>query len=260
MDVGGSLLNSEEFESHLLYSCQQLLLQKINFVPASSRDNHLERLKAKYKPLNVAKCKKKTKLAKMLQTTKTEETDSAQAPSSSEEPFLTPKVTLFNKADLVLCWNDIRSVGPGLVNLGNTCFLNSVIQCLTYTPPLANYLLSGEHKKNCKCLHHEPLHTFNVFSLVYTTVFYMMSCILWPWVGRNSVNGSCALCQLQDHVVRVLKASSGSVRPAPIIQHLKCKLLLEFVTYSLHIWNNVHVLQGLLRDWTISTENYLAMQ
>ena len=158
-------MNSGEFESHLLYSCQQLLLQRINFVPASSPDNHLEQLKAKYKPLNVAKCKKKKKLSKMLQTTKAEETDSAQAPNSSEESFLTPKITLFNKADLVLCWNNIRSVGPGLVNLGNTCFLNSVIQCLTYTPPLANYLLSGEHKKNCKCLHHEPMHTSNVLAL-----------------------------------------------------------------------------------------------
>ena len=165
MDVGGSLLNSREFESHLLYSCQQLLLQRINFVPASSPDNHLEQLKAKYKPLNVAKCKKKKKSAKMLQTTKTEEADSTQAPSSTEEPFLTPKMTLFNKADLALSWNDIRSVGPGLVNLGNTCFLNSVIQCLTYTPPLANYLLSGEHKKNCKCLlHHEPSNVLALFT------------------------------------------------------------------------------------------------
>jgi len=171
MDVGGSVVNSGEFESHLLYSCQQLLLQRIKFVPASSPDNHLEQLKAKYKPLNTAKCKKKKKLAKMLQTNKpTEETDSAEPQSSNDEPFLTPKVILFNKADLVLCWNDIRNVGPGLVNLGNTCFLNSVIQCLTYTPPLANYLLSGEHKKNCKCFHHQPLHASNVMALFTPTI------------------------------------------------------------------------------------------
>ena len=47
-------------------------------------------------------------------------------------------------------WERIHRVGAGLHNLGNTCFLNATVQCLTYTPPLANYLLSKEHSRACE--------------------------------------------------------------------------------------------------------------
>uniref|UniRef100_A0A9L0TLS3 Ubiquitin specific peptidase 42 n=1 Tax=Equus caballus TaxID=9796 RepID=A0A9L0TLS3_HORSE len=58
-----------------------------------------------------------------------------------------PQKVLFPSEKICLKWQQTHRVGAGLQNLGNTCFANAALQCLTYTPPLANYMLSHEHSK-----------------------------------------------------------------------------------------------------------------
>ncbi|KAG5034451.1 hypothetical protein JHK87_009361 [Glycine soja] len=51
-------------------------------------------------------------------------------------------VKLYNSNKVELC--------PfGLINCGNSCYANAVLQCLAFTPPLTAYLLQGSHSKSC---------------------------------------------------------------------------------------------------------------
>ncbi|CAM8919575.1 unnamed protein product [Rhodiola kirilowii] len=48
-------------------------------------------------------------------------------------------------------WNHPVVVPPcGLLNSGNSCFANVVLQCLTYTKPLVAYLIEKGHQMKCK--------------------------------------------------------------------------------------------------------------
>ncbi|GMI78456.1 ubiquitin-specific protease 16 [Hibiscus trionum] len=46
-------------------------------------------------------------------------------------------------------WNKVELQPHGLLNCGNSCYANAVLQCLTFTPPLTAYFLHGLHSKAC---------------------------------------------------------------------------------------------------------------
>lgn len=76
--------------------------------------------------------------------------------SKPQAPPIKPatNIGLFDPSIVQSClrWKKVRKVGPGFFNDGNSCYLNSTLQCLLYTPPLAQVLLAEDSllKKSAK--------------------------------------------------------------------------------------------------------------
>jgi ubiquitin carboxyl-terminal hydrolase 36/42 len=173
-------------DEHLAASCRHYFDEKIVFKTATQPDAYIERLKSNYRPLNPRMPE--------LNPDKSPGGGSGNPAASSSssgdhetprDSIPAPKRVLYDPGQLEMKWKIPRSVGAGLSNIGNTCFLNSVLQCLTYTPPLFHYLTSDHHKRLCRS------------------------------------QGFCAMCELQKHTQRVMNTTGGVVKPVPFVQNLR---------------------------------------
>ncbi|XP_053299259.1 ubiquitin carboxyl-terminal hydrolase 36 isoform X1 [Pleuronectes platessa] len=168
----------------LASSAKKVLLQKIEFEPASKGFSYqLDSLKNKYVILNPrnegATGQKATEPLQIKRQV------SENMVGGQTDGIPGPQKMLFPGNKLTLKWERVFRVGAGLHNLGNTCFLNSTVQCLTYTPPLANYLLSKEHSRAC----HQP--------------------------------GFCMICIMQNHIIQAFANTGNAIKPVSFIRDLK---------------------------------------
>ncbi|EEB05739.2 ubiquitin carboxy terminal hydrolase Ubp16 [Schizosaccharomyces japonicus yFS275] len=84
------------------------------------------------------------------QTSGTRGEGSVELDEEDEQGFPGPARVLFPKENISIDWQNILPNAPGLVNLGNTCFMNSVLQLMMHTAPLVEYLLTGQHTAACR--------------------------------------------------------------------------------------------------------------
>ncbi|KAJ6830081.1 ubiquitin carboxyl-terminal hydrolase 15 [Iris pallida] len=93
---------------------------------------------------------------------------------------------LFPYEDLVKFFQcEIWGISPrGILNCGNSCYANAVLQCLTCTKPLMVYLLRRSHSKTCR---------------------------IRDW---------CLMCELEHHVL-MLREGGGPLSPTRILSNMR---------------------------------------
>ncbi|GMJ10027.1 ubiquitin-specific protease 15 [Hibiscus trionum] len=81
--------------------------------------------------------------------------------------------------------SEVFDLSPrGLLNCGNSCYANAVLQCLTCTKPLNIFLLHGYHSRTC--------------------------------YGKDW----CLMCELEQHVM-LLRDAGGPLSPSRILSHIR---------------------------------------
>ncbi|EPZ36416.1 cysteine proteinase [Rozella allomycis CSF55] len=170
----GRILSPEKrLEENLgnLVTSTSLFDQKIKFVKARRRDEEEENIQRKFGAVNGYYRKPQTK------------------DLQDNEKAKKTKIYLFSPDFLSRSenwkWPKPMPIGPGLHNMGNTCFLNSVLQCLLYTAPLCNYLRTGMHSKECKIV------------------------------------GFCSFCEMEKLFSKCLETRKGALEPTKIVQGLR---------------------------------------
>ncbi|XP_074777897.1 ubiquitin carboxyl-terminal hydrolase 36 isoform X2 [Athene noctua] len=172
-----------ELGPRLAAAARSVLLQKVEFEPGTrGRSSPWDLLRDKYRVLSP--CPGAAERDRPQREPRGGQ-DTSRGPGGPGAGIPAPQKVLFPPERLSMKWERVHRVGAGLHNLGNTCFLNAAVQCLTYTPPLANYLLSREHGRDC---HQE---------------------------------GFCMMCIMQNHTIQAFASSGNTIKPVSFVQNLK---------------------------------------
>lgn len=97
--------------------------------------------------------------------------------------------TLFkNSLWLDLQWSKIKTIGAGLYNLGNNCYLNATLQCMAYTPSLSQWLVNKPHSPVCKI---------------------------------KPIKGFCSLCEVEKIIYDIFNSYNGCAKPNSLCFNIK---------------------------------------
>ncbi|XP_040197497.1 ubiquitin carboxyl-terminal hydrolase 17-like protein 6 [Rana temporaria] len=137
---------------------------------------------------------------------------------------------------------NIAKVGAGLQNFANNCFVNSVLQCLTHTALLADYLLTGEHSQNFIAEHFELGRQEDANEFLTFLIAQLRTSSIYESVFRSSFD------QTKDRNIGLIDhIFSGTLQTQVVCQscHYASNRFEEFLDIPLEINSSKTILESL---------------
>lgn len=160
-------LNKQNQVSTPTFSTNSNNFESIEFVRYEK--NPMDYLKSKYQLLNSNSIK----------------TNSITNTITTIKPIPEPEPNSLN-----MHWSKIKKNGIGLNNIGNNCYLNATLQCLAYTPPLSQWLMTRPHSNGCRL---------------------------------KKQKGFCSLCDVERIICDIFSSCNGSAKPNSLCMNIKSK-------------------------------------
>ena len=105
------------------------------------------------------------------------------------------------------------NVLPGLYNMGNTCFANSVLQCLVHTRVFREYCRLGKHSKNC----FSDIARYRYVESAEKVPFEKLDKIPAISTVMNKQSQFCSFCILESHIKGIIEEKKkGNMKVRPI--------------------------------------------
>ncbi|XP_046404008.1 ubiquitin carboxyl-terminal hydrolase 36-like [Ischnura elegans] len=153
-------------DTRIFSSARRILETKIEFEVAKVQSyTVLANLKGKYKvlsppktvpadnlPTNTSKAVSDLRADKKTESEGSPKKSSVRTSVPDHSAPQPPKVSLYPEDAVKLGWKGNEPVGAGMINLGNTCYLNSTLQALFHVPSFCNWLKNEtQHNGIGKC-------------------------------------------------------------------------------------------------------------
>lgn len=206
--------NNQHHHNQLLASAKRALLAKIEYEESLNRNVNNDALKSKYIVLKAATtngtnaaspvanvANKTVNLNGSTIVASPSASSSASSPAAGRDAeFPTPKMVLYPRNNVQIGWKSSArkwSVGSGMINVGNTCYLNSTLQALFHVPAFANWLLSdAAHRETCE--------------------------------AKTGIQGGCIICAMAKTLLASQQNQQQAIKPYLVYSKLRmvCKHLI----------------------------------